>query len=113
MKSILSISYNKFYIYFLVIYYVFTKNLYTLLFKYTLIWFIGIDEYQAKRETIKEKLKKNLNLDSLSSTQLRLASDYYNDSEMSVKFKKVKVCIITLRIMSSQFNELSDFYPKK
>ncbi|XP_050535297.1 U4/U6.U5 tri-snRNP-associated protein 1 [Daktulosphaira vitifoliae] len=51
---------------------------------------LGINNYQAKRETIKEKLKKNLNLDSLSSTQLKLASDYYNDSEMSVKFKKVK-----------------------
>lgn len=52
---------------------------------------LGVDEYKAKRETIKEKLKKNLNQDSLNSTQLKLASDYYNASEMSVKFKKVKV----------------------
>ncbi|XP_050428461.1 U4/U6.U5 tri-snRNP-associated protein 1 [Adelges cooleyi] len=51
---------------------------------------LGVDEYKAKRDTIKEKLKKNLNMDSLGSTQLKLASDYYNDSEMSVKFKKVK-----------------------
>lgn len=54
----------------------------------------GIDEYKVKRETIKEKLKKNLNIDSLNSTQLKLASDYYNDSEMSVKFKKVKVYFV-------------------
>lgn len=54
----------------------------------------GIDEYKVKRETIKEKLKKNLNIDSLNSTQLKLASDYYNDSEMSVKFKKVKVFFV-------------------
>jgi len=54
-------------------------------------FFLGVDEYKAKRETIKEKLKKNLNQDSLNSTQLKLASDYYNANEMSVKFKKVKV----------------------
>lgn len=57
--------------------------------------FLGVDQYQVKRETIKEKLKKNLNQDSLNSTQLKLASDYYNDSEMSVKFKKVKVFFLS------------------
>jgi len=51
---------------------------------------LGIDEYKVKRETVKEKLKRNLNQDNLNSTQLKLASDYYNDSEMSAKFKKVK-----------------------
>lgn len=51
---------------------------------------LGVDEYKIKRETIKEKLKKNLNQDTLNSSQLKLASDYYNDSEMNVKFKKVK-----------------------
>lgn len=52
---------------------------------------LGVDEYKVKRDTIKEKLKKNLNQDTLNTTQLKLASDYYNASEMSVKFKKVKV----------------------
>ncbi|XP_025412305.1 U4/U6.U5 tri-snRNP-associated protein 1 [Sipha flava] len=51
---------------------------------------LGVDEYKVKRDTIKEKLKKNLNQDTLNTTQLKLASDYYNASEMSVKFKKVK-----------------------
>lgn len=54
---------------------------------------LGVDEYKIKRQTVKEKLKKNLNLDSLNSSQLKLASDYYNANEMSVKFKKVKVFI--------------------
>lgn len=57
------------------------------------ILILGVDEYKIKRETVKEKLKKNLNLDSLNSSQLKLASDYYNANEMSVKFKKVKVFI--------------------
>jgi hypothetical protein len=57
---------------------------------YSLI-LLGVDEYKVKRDTIKEKLKKNLNQDTLNTTQLKLASDYYNASEMSVKFKKVKV----------------------
>lgn len=52
---------------------------------------LGVDEYKAKRNTIKEKLKKNLNQETLNSSQLKLASDYYNDTEMSAKFKKVKV----------------------
>lgn len=52
---------------------------------------LGVDEYKKKRETVKEKLKKNLNIDSLNSTQLKLASDYYNASEMSAKFRKIKV----------------------
>lgn len=49
---------------------------------------LGVDEYKIKRETIKEKLKKNQ--ETLNTTQLKLASDYYNASEMSVKFRKVK-----------------------
>jgi len=53
--------------------------------------FLGVDEYKAKRDTIKEKLKKKLNQETLNTTQLKLASDYYNDTEMNVKFKKVKV----------------------
>lgn len=52
---------------------------------------LGVDEYKVKRDTIKEKLKKKLNQETLNTTQLKLASDYYNDTEMSVKFKKVKV----------------------
>jgi len=55
---------------------------------------IGVDEYKVKRETIKEKLRNNLNQDNLNTTKLKLASDYYNDSEMSVKFKKVKVFFV-------------------
>ncbi|VVC37246.1 SNU66/SART1 family [Cinara cedri] len=51
---------------------------------------LGVDENKVKRETVKEKLKMNLNLDSLNSTQLKLASDYYNASEMNVKFRKIK-----------------------
>ncbi|KAL4149294.1 hypothetical protein QTP88_003273 [Uroleucon formosanum] len=51
---------------------------------------LGVDEYKLKRDTIKEKLKKKLNQETLNTTQLKLASDYYNDTEMSVKFKKVK-----------------------
>ncbi|KAL5234499.1 hypothetical protein ACI65C_001909 [Semiaphis heraclei] len=51
---------------------------------------LGVDEYKAKRDTIKENLKKKLNQETLNTTQLKLASDYYNDTEMSVKFKKVK-----------------------
>lgn len=55
---------------------------------------LGVDKYKVKRETVKEKLKKNLNIDSLNSSQLKLASDYYNASEMSAKFRKIKVhCI--------------------
>lgn len=64
-----------------------------------MIVIIGVDEYKVKRETIKEKLKKNLNQDTLNSTQLKLASDYYNASEMSVKFKKVKVIIININLI--------------
>lgn len=56
--------------------------------------FLGVDEYKKKRETIKEKLKNKLNQDSLNSNPLKLASDYYNDNEMSIKFKKVKVSYI-------------------
>lgn len=60
---------------------------------------LGVDEYKIKRETIKEKLKKNLNQDTLNSSQLKLASDYYNDSEMSVKFKKVKVFLFIIIVL--------------
>lgn len=56
-------------------------------------FFLGVDEYKIKRDTIREKLKKNMNQETLNTTQLKLASDYYNDSEMSVKFKKVKVIL--------------------
>lgn len=61
--------------------------------------FLGIDEYKVKRDIIKDKLKKNLNQDTLNTTQLKLASDYYNASEMSVKFKKVKVYLLYLIIL--------------
>lgn len=64
---------------------------------------LGVDEYKIKRETIKEKLKKNLNQDTLNSSQLKLASDYYNDSEMSVKFKKVKVFLYIINIVKCSF----------
>lgn len=66
---------------------------------------LGVDEYKIKRETVKEKLKKNLNLDSLNSSQLKLASDYYNANEMSVKFKKVKVFIFYAHL-----NRILNFY---
>lgn len=57
---------------------------------------LGVDEFKLKRETVKEKLQKNLNLDSLNSSRLKLASDYYNASEMSAKFKKIKVFLFLI-----------------
>lgn len=41
-----------------------------------------------------------MNQDTLNTTQLKLASDYYNASEMSVKFKKVKVYFLYFKYLN-------------
>lgn len=52
----------------------------------------------CKKEMVRKKLRENKKLESLDLPKLQIASDYFTEEEINLKFKKPKkkVCFIVI-----------------
>uniref|UniRef100_A0A1B6D1V5 U4/U6.U5 tri-snRNP-associated protein 1 n=2 Tax=Clastoptera arizonana TaxID=38151 RepID=A0A1B6D1V5_9HEMI len=72
---------------------------------------IGIDETK-KKESVRNKLQANKRIESLITPALQLASEYYTEEEISVKFKKPKKKVRKIRDRKPKILKADDLLPE-